>query len=305
LSGPERKRALEVVGRLAVLQLRGDFTEEEIARKLGFASTEVMRIQVRNWGLPRWLTGDPEDETDVEPKRKARGDEDDSVELPPARNALPLFEELLDGLRAETTWLSRRTEYLKDGRFVVGHKWVTGREIPHEKIGVMNRYEKKDFSSEEEWEKFCREIGEDPAFDVVYESLLPPAPSGASPVPLEPLVTLCALHVLRGGDQEELLEKLHYNLPYAPREQLAGIAARLRKEAWRYATGIRGGDVRTGRKAASLTEYEHEVAAYVNRRRGRGIADEQILEELNDGILSEIGPVTLDELKRLGGLRLD
>ena len=305
MSGPERKRALEAVGLLAVLRLRGDFTEEEIARRLGFSSPEVMRIQLRNWELPRWLTGDPEDETDVEPKRKARGDEGDLVELPPARNALPLFEELLDGLRAETTWLSRRTEYLKDGRFVVGHKWVTGREIPHEKTTVMSRYEKKDFTTEVEWEKFCREIGEDPASDVVYESLLPPAPSGASPVPLEPLVTLCALHALRGGDQEELLEKLHYNLPDAPREQLAGIAARLRKEAWRYATGIRGGDVRTGRKAAPLTEYEHEVAAYVNRRRGRGIADEQILEELNDGILSEIGQVTLDELKRLGDLRLD
>jgi hypothetical protein len=58
LSGPERKRALEAVGLLAVLRLRGDFTEEEeIARRLGFSSPEVMRIQLRNWELPRWLTG--------------------------------------------------------------------------------------------------------------------------------------------------------------------------------------------------------------------------------------------------------
>jgi hypothetical protein len=305
LSNLERQRALDVTAKLAYLRRESMYSEEEIAQKLGFGSLEAMRIQLRNWELPKWLMGGLEDETSGKAKRKAREGKGDIVELPPASNALPLFEEFLDKLRAEATWLSRRTEYLKDGRFVVGHEWVTGREVPREKIGVMNRYEKKDFSSDEEWERFCREIGENPAADVAYEWLLSPAPSGASPVPPEPLVTLCALHALRGGDQEELLEKLHYDLSDAPREQLAGIAERLRKEARRYATGIRGGDVRTGQKAAPLTEYEHEIAAYVNRRRDRGMADEQILEELNDGALWEIGPITLDELKRLGGLRLD
>jgi hypothetical protein len=305
LSNLERQRALDVTAMLAYLRREGKYSEEKIAQKLGFGSLEAMRIQLRNWELPRWLTGSLEDKTSGKPKRKAREGKGDIVELPPTRNALPLFEELLDKLRAEATWLSRRTEYLKDERFVVGHEWITGREVPREKTPVMNRYEKRDFSSEEEWEKFCREIGEDPAADVAYEWLRSPAPGGASPVPLEPLVTFCALHALMGGETEALLERLHPDLSAAPREQLAGIGERLRTEARRYATGIRGGDVRTGQKAAPLTKYEQEIAAYVNRRRHKGVADEQILEELNDGALWGIGPITLDELKRLGGLRLD
>jgi hypothetical protein len=52
LSGPERRRAIEAVGRLAVLRIKGNYTEAEIAQKLGFSSPDVMRIQLRNWDLP-------------------------------------------------------------------------------------------------------------------------------------------------------------------------------------------------------------------------------------------------------------
>jgi hypothetical protein len=58
-------------------------------------------------------------------------------------------EALIEGLRAEATGLSQRTEYIKDGRFVTGQKWATSREIPRERIPVFNRYESTDFSAED------------------------------------------------------------------------------------------------------------------------------------------------------------
>jgi hypothetical protein len=79
-------------------------------------------------------------------------------------------------------------------------------------------------------------------------------------MPPEPLGTMISLHVLRGGTLKDLVEALHPDPENADTEQLEGIVNRLRRESRRLATGVRGGNVRTGRKAAPLSELEHALA---------------------------------------------
>jgi hypothetical protein len=55
LTGSERRRALEAVGRLALRRVKRAYYEEEIAHKLGFGNPEAVRIQLRDWELPGWL----------------------------------------------------------------------------------------------------------------------------------------------------------------------------------------------------------------------------------------------------------
>jgi hypothetical protein len=97
---------------------------------------------------------------------------------------------------------------------------------------------------------------------------------------------------------------LHPDSQSTDKEQLAKIVERLQKESRRLATGVRGGDLRTGRKAAPLSEVEHGLAVFIQRRRQEGATDEQILHEIGEtppGVPS----VTMEELERLGGLQLD
>ncbi len=54
----EQQRAFLIVGLLCELRYKGRLSEDEIAAKLDFGSAEAMRIQLKNWGLPDWLTGD-------------------------------------------------------------------------------------------------------------------------------------------------------------------------------------------------------------------------------------------------------
>ncbi len=52
-------------------------------------------------------------------KRRGRQGTGERVELPPAKVAMPLFEEVLDVLREAIEQLEGRKEYFQDGRFVV------------------------------------------------------------------------------------------------------------------------------------------------------------------------------------------
>ncbi len=276
---------------------------------------DAMRTQLENWGLPAWLVGDVPGEAVAAKERHAQGKGQGRVGLPPAKRASDLFEQVVEDLLVEVRGLSRRTEYLKDGRFVVGEEVLgeyapakTPEETPED--AAIYRVFLRDNESPESWRAWCEKNGLDPEKDR-HEQWLQPEPRGGSPAPTEPLVSLCALYVLRGGDPEELIERLHPRPEDAPRERFEGegkrkgIVERLREEARRLATGIRGGEIKTGRKGAAISEADHAVAAYVFRRRRRGVSDERILDELEDGAVEGVPGVSPDELNRLGGLRLD
>jgi hypothetical protein len=307
LAGPDRKRALEATIRWCLRELQDLPIQDEQLEKLNFGSLEAMRVQLRNWDLPEWLIGD----SPFVGERQARGAEGDRVELPKATNILPIFRKMLEELGREFAYLPRRKEYIQDGRFIVGEEWATGREVPQERQAIFRRYYRGEHMTPEEWRAWCAQRGLDAEGDDAYEWVAPPAPRGGGPGPPEPWVSLCALYFIRGGDPEELMDLVHPDPENAPREKITGtgttkgIARRLREEARRSATAVRGGDVRTGRKTGPISEEEHEIAAYVSRRRGRGVSDEQILEELEDGALEGVSSVSIAELARLGKLRLN
>ena len=154
------------------------------------------------------------------------------------------------------------------------------------------------------------ERGEDPETEFVdlpmtdYRTL-----SNASPVPPEPLTTLVGAYVLAGGEPGPLIDALHPDSGGSDRKELERrlekMAQSMRTQARRYATGVRGGVVKTGRKPEGLTETEHAAAIYVRERREQGATDEQILGELRRTPLYGTSQVGLEEVGRLGDLRLD
>jgi hypothetical protein len=95
--------------------------DEEIAEKLRFDSVEEMQEQLQEWELPGWLTGKPSSTTAAKANRGRRPgpSSGERVELPPAKEAMPLFREMLEVLREAIEQLERRKEYFQDGRFVV------------------------------------------------------------------------------------------------------------------------------------------------------------------------------------------
>jgi hypothetical protein len=301
LSASEQQRAIECVGYFALLRSKG-CADEKIAEEIGFGSAEAMRIQLRSWGLPGWMVGEPE--RDAAPKaRKARAGAGKPVELPPAKNAISLFKSELQRLFDEVDRLPWRRESLQDGRFVVAQKYDASPETSSEDQ-VFAPVERGDASAEE-WREFCKEHGHDPSQEIVYQPVtLVMQPRGASPVPPEPLGTLISLHVLRGGTLKELIDALHPDPENADTEQLEGIVDRLEKESRRLATGVRGGNVRTGRKAAPLPELEHALAVHIRSRRGEGASDKQIRKEISETLPGD-AQLTEKEMTRLGNLQLE
>lgn len=312
LSGPELQRALEAATRWCFFRFKGIDIGEHDLERLGFGSVEGMGHQLRSWGLPEWLIGAVPGPDAPTKERRARGGNGEREHLPRAARAKPLFREMLDQLAMELEGLSRRVEYIQDGRFIVGDEWDSGREVPRERMPVFRRYYRTDPPTER-WLALCEERGLDPEAEHHDVWVAPNASRGGSASPPEPLLSLCALYVIRGGDPEDLIGLLHPDPPNAPRERLfgdggdrhKGIVKRLREEALRIAMGVRGGTLRTGRKGSPISEDDHAVAAYVTRRRRRGVPDARILEELEDGALESLRSVSRDDLKALGKLRLD
>ena len=318
------------IGMLFLARLNGQ-RDEEVHDVLGFGSEETMRTQLRLWGLPDDLVAEkPKGETakiqsDARAparERRARGSEKEPVKLPAAGRAFDLFEGLVDGLSVELLKLKFRTEYLKDGRFVAGVGWKVVRSVPREEatgedadvIEVVEA-DPDDLPDGQqsllpdgqqslvEWRVYDSEELEDTGWR--------PELLGGSAVPPEPLVSLCALYVLRGGNPKDLVDLLHPDPGAVPLEKLTGtdgkkgIARRLREEARRLAAMVRGKDKIGGRDPNDISVVEHTVGRYITRKRRAGVPDARILEELRSGAVDGVSDMSRKEFDRLGELRLD
>jgi len=141
-------------------------------------------------------------------KRRARRGTGERVELPPAREAIPLFEEALDELRAAIEQLEGRKEYFQDGRFVV----------------------------ETHVEGHAYEGGERVEFKGAHAG-----PGQQSPP--EPLTSLIAIYILAGLPLEPLLSKLNSNPEDVDLDQLdLNIEGKRRKKG--HTPGLRAGQDR-------------------------------------------------------------
>jgi hypothetical protein len=128
--GPEHQKALEDVGLLCFLRSRTELDEQEIADKLQFGGPEHMYVELEKLGLPPWVVRPPGQQTqDEKPEKKRRGSgKGEPIELPPAKEAAPLFKESLDKLLEAVEFLQsdyesasssrKHKEYLQGGLFV-------------------------------------------------------------------------------------------------------------------------------------------------------------------------------------------
>jgi hypothetical protein len=234
------------------MELSGTEPSEAVLEGLNFGSVEAMRTQLRNWGAPDWITrGEPKDES----KRKARQGTGERVELPPAKEAIPLFKAALDELREAIEQLEGRKEYFQDGRFVVethvqGHVYESG-----------------------EWVEFKGAFA-----------------GGGKQSPPEPLATLIAVYVLAGLPLEPLLSTLNREPEEVDLDQLdlniegkrtsKGHTPGLKSRARQVARLIRVGNLPSGANTGEFSADQHEAAWRSLRLEEQGLTSKEIEQKL-------------------------
>jgi hypothetical protein len=252
----EQHEAFDKLIKLRYWRLNSDESEEYIAtHRLGFESAEHMYQQLKRWEWPDWTVYPPSLKREDERQRKARRGTGERVELPPAKEAIPLFEEVLDVLREAIDDLEHRKEYFQDGRFVVetyfqGHAYDGG-----ERVEVKGAF-----------------------------------PGGAQQSPPEPLTTLIAVYILAGLPPEPLLSTLNrepgdvdldqLDLNIEGRSTSKGHTPGLKSKARHVARLIRAGKLRPGRDTGEFSADQHSAAWRLYRLEQQGLARKDIEQKL-------------------------
>lgn len=258
-----------------------------------------------------------------ERKPKARRGGGEAEQLPDAYGAAWLFRTALSEFQEDIDGLKSRRDYLKDDRFVAedhlsaedGESWFT-----YSRSGIP----------EEDWREFCRKHEQDPeqeSFTIPKDLVLI---AGVSQAPPEPLTRLIAMYILSGEPVEHLLEALHPRPGEVDREQLdqhingsdykgKGKFVGLQNRANSIARLLRGGTIpeQGGRGTGGLERREVQAATYITLQRSRGVADQEILQQLQEGhgfgktiflgtVTEELAwpDMTINDLRRLGKLGL-
>ena len=252
LPNQERVRALQALGICCQMKLSGTEPPKAVLESLNFDSVEAMRTQLKNWGALDWITrGEPKDES----KRKGRQGTGERVELTPAKEAIPLFNEALDVLREAVVQLESRKEYFQDGRFVVethvqGHAYDSG-ELVEFKGAIAG---------------------------------------GGQQSPPEPLTTLIAVYILAGLPLEPLLSTLNREPEEVDLDQLdlsiegkrtsKGHNPGLKSKARHVARLIRVGDLPRGANTDEFSADQHEAAWRSYRLEQQGLTSKEIEQKL-------------------------
>lgn len=288
LSRREREKALSTLVVWSASELQGIEPDEHTLQKLGFGSAEAMRIQLKNWGLPKSLLEKaagagfssapagraPKKSTGKSKDRRARGP---VQELPPSKGALPLLQQALDRLRSDLKLLfylqsgDRRTpEYLQDGRFIQDTRQDAPRWAPD--VGGSTRV------------------------------------AGATQAPGNGLAELIAVYLIAGGDPEPLIEKLHYEPDKLDREKLGRVLhgdennkPGLLRRAVQAARLIRGADSEKGGRWPAVFDVDEMATRHrILDMRAAGRSDQEIFDTLSSEGIS----ISKADLRWLAGLDL-
>jgi hypothetical protein len=276
--------------------------EEYIVSKLGAESAAQLYQQLRRDGFPVCGTCgdysvDGEHCAGVEGKRRRRArTTGEVIELPPAAEAAGLFRSAIEGALSEIDGLSHLNEILQ------GERFIGVASEPWQKTYYFNR-KLKDIS-EDEWEQFCRELGEDHAqeeFEVRTTTGF--TPHGASQTPTEPLTTLIAVYALIGrylepDEIQALVESLHPDPQSIDEKRLQQALKDLRARAGDVAKLVRGGKIRRGPSTEELSLRYAQAAFWIAVYRQQEEAESHI-----DQFLIKEG-YTKDEISWLKSLRL-
>lgn len=327
MSFQEKQRAIEITQRLMSSRRGSDREDEELARNLGFGSSQAMYRQFRNWGLPEWLIDEPEGSgppgesaqpSSGKKRRQARmGGE--AVPLPPANRAEQLFREALEALSSymekpepasdapagfmdvtftEQSTLASLEEQLQAGRFVGD---MVSRPDPRDVYEL-----RREDLPQQEWEQACETYGIDPEQDsFLVNAEIGISPQGATRHPPDFLSALIGAYILSGKDLEPLVERLHptpetldwdrlRNLVYDNGKEGQKFVPGMWYKARQIATLVRGGTLRKGPPTESFDEDELFAARRISWLKKRGLSYKQVHERLKRYGYS------LEDIHRLG-----
>jgi hypothetical protein len=254
-------------------------SDGQIAKKYGFNQPATLYQKLRRDGFPVCeVCGDYSKETAhcEQPndgrKRRARQGTGERIELPPAKEAIPLFREALDELREAIEQLEHRREYFQDGRFVVeahvqGQAYDSG-----------------------EWLEFKGALA-----------------GGGQQSPPEPLTSLIAVYVLAGLPLEPLLKTLNREPADVNLDQLdlniegkrtsKGHTPGLKSKARHVARLIRAGNLRGGANTLEFTADQQEAAWRSYRLEQQGLSRKDIEQKLRK---EGFGHQDVAQLRNLG-----
>jgi hypothetical protein len=290
-------------------------SEDDITRSLRFGLPQALYQTLNQDGFPVCpVCG----ETPAGPKhckapktRKPKPSDGKIVELPPAANAIPLFEWVIgappDDKELQKPWphfasgLHALCEDLRDlEEELHGKRFVSNSVSRPESDPPFETLRQEDFS-EEEWARVCEQYGQSDAGEELNYYETPEAPSmrtlGATPKsPWSALVILIGTYLLMGRPVDSLLEVLHpdpsllvWDQPEdqeqrKAREQLEKKINQLELMAQQVASLVRGGTVGAGSPTEELSREELELAYEITemKEKDQNLSYDQIYERLRD-----------------------
>ena len=294
---------------IKVLHFRLDGWEEEhIAREFDYPTPKALYAKLAEDGYPVCKTcgahtknhpphselpeGSPPKR---ERKAKAAGDQE-TVKLPPARAAAPLFEDMINpaGAHASSLYPRPPIENPDDPRYnqflwkllrSTLRDYIVDLEFLEEELHGGNRF-------------IGTSINED-YFDVREGPDSVIVPEGGHPYPYRGLVVLIATYALLYGKVGPLIEVLHPDPASINQDSLNrinGVVEALHTKAEQLAKWVRGAVVKKGAPPEELSKTEQQYAWEINRLKEQGLSDEEVRKKMPR--------LSVEEIKWLGAFNL-
>jgi hypothetical protein len=292
-----------------------EYEEGQVATTLGFGSCSALYEQLARDGFPvcpvcgETPAGSKHCKTPR--RRKPKPSDGEVVELPPARDSIPLFERVA-GFRSDdekprygfAIGLHRLCEDLMHlEEELHGKRFVSNRVYRPESAPPFETLRREDYS-EEEWARICEEFSQPDIGEELNYYDTPDAPSmktygASSKAPWRGLVVLISTYLLMGRPVQPLLDVLHPDPSRfdgkqpedeeqrKAREQLEKKVGQLELLATQVATLIRGGTVKQSPPTEGLSGEELELAYEITEMKERGFSYDQIYERLRERELDD------------------
>jgi hypothetical protein len=307
LPAATREDAYAKVGKVFLLRREGTGSEDEVARKAGFGSADAMHQQLSAWGFAGLLPLHRAQQalksklSEKTPERKARGS-GPATDLPPAANAMSIFQDAIEKLSVFVERLPLRKEHRQGERFVVSYaKPRLEAPEPGENYGYI-----------ETPPDAKPDAHGNPSFtpDQAYLRVA----GGASRHPDDGLTAAIATALLTGTTTDDLLRLLHPAPTQEVRKQARVLFEEhrdsLKNRARQLAALIRGYRIGRGQRTNAASKEWHSAAWVVQERLGYKYPDDEIARWLNekDSFLPELKKsrkVTVDDVRDLKSLDLE
>jgi hypothetical protein len=303
LSKHDRKRALRATLYLCVRQLREEEPDERDAKDAGFGSVKAMRKQLENWRAPGWVTEEapnPKAPNHAPHEPKARGS-GAVTDLPPATNAISIFQGAIEKLSAFVERLPSRREWRQGARYVSSYgKQLLEAPEPGEDYGYIES--PPDAQPDEHGDVVF-------TLDQAYRRVA----GGAARHPDDELTAAIAASLLTGTSTDDLLDALQWEPKQEVREQarvlFEGNTPSTRRDSFQnkarqIAALIHGYPIGRGDRTNTVTKEWQSAAWAAWEWKGYGYKDDDIARRLNDEthLLPEFKKrhkVTVDDVRDL------